>query len=133
MVEKSYYYPDGSLEKMERYDEEGEKIEESNYANGGSLSEGIAGWAAKQWVYKDGQLRSESTYGSDGHLTERKIYNDQGDLVDRQYVGDGNIDPYEEFNRGSVVTKETDHFYNENGRETGSETTEVDDLDDMYY
>ena len=37
------------------------------------------------------------------------------DLVDRQYVGDGKIDPSEEYNRGSVVTHETDQFFDESG------------------
>ena len=115
------------------YDKAGEKIEESNYDEGGKLDDNVDGWAAKGWAYKDGKLRAESTYGEDGHLTERKIYNEEGDLVDRQYVGDGNIDPDEEFNRGSVVTKETDQFYDKYGNSTGSVTTEVDDPDDMFW
>jgi len=126
LAEKYYYYPDGKVHKMELYDAAGEKIAEANYDNEGKLDDSIAGWAAKRWLYKDGQLRVESAYGEDGHLTERKIYNDAGDLVDRQYVGDGNIDPSEEFNRGSVVTHETDQFYDKYGNETGSVTTEVD-------
>jgi hypothetical protein len=129
---KLYYYHDGKVRKEERYDQSGEKIEESNYDNDGKLDDNIDGWAAKRWIYKDGNLRGESTYGEDGHLIERKIYNEQGDLVDRQYVGDGTIDPSEEFNRGSVVTHETDQFYDKYGNQTGSVTTEVDDPDDMF-
>ncbi len=132
LANKLYYYHDGKIRKKERYDKAGEKIEESNYDEGGKLDDNFDGWAAKRWLYKDGNLRVESIYGEDGHLTERKIYNEQGDLVDRQYVGDGNIDPNEEFNRGSVVTHETDQFYDKYGNQKGSVTTEVDDPDDMF-
>lgn len=131
LAEKHYYYHDGKLQKIERYDRAGNKIEEADFDEAGKLDDSINGWAAKRWLYKDGQLRVESAYGEDGHLTERLIYNEQGDLADRQYVGDGAIDPNEEFNRGSVVTKETDEFYDKYGNRTGSVTTEVDDLDDM--
>ena len=131
LVSKASYYHDGKVQKMERYNEAGEKIVEANYDNDGKLDNNFDGWAAKRWVYKDGNLRAESTYGEDGHLTERKIYIALGDLVDRQYVGDGKIDPNEEFDRAVVVTKETDHFYDEYGKETGAVTTEVDDPDDM--
>jgi antitoxin component YwqK of YwqJK toxin-antitoxin module len=132
LVEKNYYDHDGKISKIEQYDASGEKIEESHYDENGKLDDSVDGWAARRWAYKDGKLRVESIYGEDGHLTERKIYNESGDLVDRQYVGDGNIDPNEEFNRGSVVTKETDQFYDEYGNETGSMTTEVDDPEDLY-
>jgi len=132
LVEKYYYYDSGAVQKIELYDKSGDKIEESNYDSEGKLDESICGWAAKRWSYKGGILRSESTYGEDGHLTERKFYNEEGDLVDRQYVGDGAIDPYEEFNSGTVVTHETDQFYDNYGNETGSITTEVDDPDDMF-
>lgn len=133
LVGKRYYYHDGRIRKEERYDKAGDKIEESNYDEGGKLDDNFDGWAAKRWLYKDGNLRVESIYGEDGHLTERKIYNDLGDLAERQYVGDGKIDPDEEFNRGSVVTDETDKFYDRYSRPTGSVTTEVDDFDDMLW
>ncbi len=131
LVGKIYYYHDGKIRKVERYDRAEDKIEEANYDESGKLDDNVDGWAAKSWAYKDGNLRAESTYGEDGHLTERKIYNEEGDLVDRQYVGDGVIDPSEEYNRGSVVTHETDQFFDKYGRQTGSVTTEVDDPDDM--
>jgi hypothetical protein len=131
LVGKIYYYHDGKIRKVERYDRDENKIEEANYDESGKLDDNVDGWAAKGWTYKDGKLRAESTYGEDGHLTERKIYNEEGDLVDRQYVGDGVIDPSEEYNRGSVVTAETDQFFDKYGRQTGSVTTEVDDPDDM--
>jgi len=115
---RRYYYHDGNVRKEELYDQAGNKIEESNYDDDGRLDDNFDGWAAKKWLYKDGMLRVESTYGEDGHLTERKIYNDLGDLVERQYVGDGKIDPNEEFNRGSIVTHETDNFYDRYGRQT---------------
>lgn len=131
LVGKLYYYHDGKIRKVERYDKSENKIEEANYDEGGKLDDNVDGWAAKGWTYKDGTLRAESTYGEDGHLTERKIYNEEGDMVDRQYVGDGVIDPSEEYNRGSIVTDETDQFFDKYGRPTGSVTTEIDDPDDM--
>lgn len=132
LVAKLYYYHDGKIRKIEGYDKAGDKIEEANYDEVGNLEDNFDGWAAKRWVYKDGNLRAESTYGEDGHITERKIYNEEGDLVGRQYVGDSEIDPNEEYNRGSVVTHETDQFYDKYGKQTGSVTTEVDDYDDIF-
>lgn len=132
LFEKDYYYPDGKLRSTERFNEAGDKIEEANFSELGALTEGAGGWAAKRWVYKDGAMRIESTYGTDGKLTQRLLYNASGDLVDRQFVGDGDIDPNEEFNRGVVVTHETDQFFNSEGQETGSVTTHVDDPDDMF-
>lgn len=133
LVEKDSYYHDGPLKKVEIYGASGEKVEESNYDEEGRLDDNIDGWAAKRWAYKDGVLRVESTYGEDGHLTERKIFNAQGDMVDRQYVGDGKIDPTEEFNSGSVVRRETDQFYDKYGHETGSTSVEFDEPDYEWY
>jgi hypothetical protein len=132
LAAKLYYYQDGKIRKEERYDKDGKKIEESNYDENGKLDDDVDGWAAKRWAYKDGILRIESIYGEDGHITERKIYNDLGDMTDRQYVGDGKIDPTEEFNSGSIVNRETDHFYDEYGNSKGSVTTEVDDAPDIF-
>lgn len=133
LVGRISYYHDGKVRKEERFDRAGNKTEEANFDERGHLEDNFDGWAAKRWTYKDGILRAESIYGEDGHLTERKIYNDLGDMVQRQYVGDSsNIDDTEEFNRGSVVTHETDKFYDKYGHQTGSATTEVDDLDDMW-
>lgn len=132
LVGRISYYHDGSVQKEERFDAQGRKVEESNFDSNGKLEDNFDGWAAKRWLYKDGALRMESVYGEDGRLTERKIYNDLGDLTERQYVGDGRIDDTEEFNRGSVATKETDTFYDAYGRRTGSSTTAVDDLDDIF-
>ncbi len=132
-VEKRWYFDDGKVKKTERYDRLGEKIEEINYDDEGKLDDGIDGWAAKRWTYMDRQLRVESFYGEDGHITERKIYNSLGDMVDRQYIGDGKIDPTEEFNRGSIVNHETDEFFDKYGHKQGSVTAEVNDIDDLYW
>jgi len=72
LVSTASYYHDGKVRKMERYNESGEKIEEANYDNDGRLDNNFDGWAAKRWVYKDGNLRVESTYGEDGRLASAR-------------------------------------------------------------
>ncbi len=126
IVAKRYYNENGTVSKEELYDGEGRKIEEVNYDDQGHLDDAVDGWAAKRWQYVNDVLRVESTYGEDGHLTERKFYNEAGDLVDRQYIGDDNIDPNEEFNRGSIVNYETDEFFDRYGNRTGAITTIVE-------
>ena len=131
VLEKLSYYDDGALQKMECFDRAGNKVVEAHYDSNGHLAITMDGWAAQRWLYKDGQLRAETTYGPDKRLQERKIYNDLGDLVGRQYANDTPMNESEEFNRGSVATNETDKFYDRYGRQTGSVTTSVNDPEYM--
>ena len=108
---RNYYRGNGTLEQRIKYNKHGRKIEECYYDENGNLRQGIDGWAAMKWKYKDDNLIRENYYGDDGHLKERKIYNEYGDLVAKQYVGDGSIDPSEEFNPIPPVMGEEDVEY----------------------
>ncbi|MFH1552042.1 MAG: hypothetical protein ABID83_00160 [Candidatus Omnitrophota bacterium] len=120
LEELSYYREDGTLEQHEKYDMYGHKAEESYYGEGGKLIEGADGWAAMQLKYENGKLRQESYYGGDGRLKERKLYDEGGNLVGKQYVGDGSIDPDEEFSpRLPLLGHETTAYYDSYGREQG--------------
>jgi antitoxin component YwqK of YwqJK toxin-antitoxin module len=88
---------DGSLEKMEKYDRYGNKIEEAYYDDKGNLRTGVDGWAAKRWWYDETQLVSQITYNASGASMERKHYSDGGKLIARQYLDKENdtFGPYE--------------------------------------
>ena len=124
--EKIYYWQSGVVEQDEKYDEEGNKVEESHYDGDGKLAETIGGWAAMRYTYEDGVLRVQTSFGADGHVIERKFYSASGDLVDKQYVGDNNIDPYEEYNPVPVLGTEEIQYYNEDGIPEGDTSVTVE-------
>lgn len=125
--EVSYYREDGTLEEHQKYDMNGHKIEESLYDSDGKLREGPDGWAAMRFLYKGGQMRQENYYNSSGKLQERKQYNASGDLIAKQYVGDGNILPAEEYNPIPPITGyETTSYYDKYGRPEGTTTIDRD-------
>jgi len=126
-VETSYYRENGTLEQREKYDAYGHKVEEAYYGSDGKLRENSDGWAAIRNQYKDGKLAIESYYGADGRLKERKQYNKLGDLVARQYVGDGDPLPAEEFNPIPTLAGETTSYYDSYGRPEGSTSIIRDD------
>lgn len=121
--EESFYREDGSLEQHMKYDSNGHEIEVSYYGGNGKLREGADGWAAVRKLYKDGQMRVEAYYNSDGKVQERKEYNSSGDLVGKQYVGDKDILPAEEYNPIPPITGyETTSYYDSYGRPEGTTT-----------
>ena len=121
--EVSYYRQGGTLEQHEKYDSEGHKIEESYYNEEGKLRTTPDGWAAMRMQYKNGQERQESYYGADGKLMERKQYSAGGNLIAKQYVGDSNPLPAEEYNPIPPVTGyETESYYDSYGRPEGTTT-----------
>jgi antitoxin component YwqK of YwqJK toxin-antitoxin module len=123
--EVSYYREDGKLEQHEKYDAHGHKIEESYYDGKGKLRTSPDGWAAMRAQYKDGQMRQEAYYGADGKIMERKQYSAGGNLIAKQYVGDGDPMPEEEYNPIPPVTGyETVSYYDSYGRPQG--TTSID-------
>ena len=128
IVETSYYREDGTLEQHEKYDMNGHKVEEAYYGENGRLRENADGWAAMRNQYKNGKLVIESYYGADGHLKERKEYNELGDLVAKQYVGDAEPLPAEEYNPIPPLAGETTSYYDSYGRPEGS-TSVVRDED----
>ena len=115
-----YYREDGTLEQQIKYDMDGHKIEESYYNAEGKLHENADGWAVLKNRYEGGKLRVEAYYTADGHLKEQKEYNELGDLVGKQYVGDDNILPAEEYNPLPTGSGETTTYYDSYGRKEGS-------------
>lgn len=87
---------DGTVEKIERYDTNGNKIEEALYDQSGKLKAGVDGWAAMRWRYGETILRSQIAYNEHGKPIEKKIYGESGKLLLRQYrEGLDDIAPYE--------------------------------------
>jgi antitoxin component YwqK of YwqJK toxin-antitoxin module len=122
-----YYREDGSLESSVSYNTNGDKTEEANYNTSGTLRENEDGWAAMRWqYYPSGTTASESYYAADGSLKERKTYNEEGDLVDKQYVGDPDMDS-EEYNPVPPLAGETEEYYGPEGQNEGATALEYDD------
>jgi len=92
---KVYCRHDGTVEKVERFDRYGNRIEEAFYDQKGRLKRGVDGWAATRWWYGDSHLQYQVSYDEDGVPTEKKYYSDSGRLVLRQYRDDVDFDPYE--------------------------------------
>ena len=92
---KAFCRDDGSVEKIEKFDDEGNRIEQSYYNQTGRLKNGIDGWAARRWWYENSRVISEITYDEEGIPKERRHYSESGRLVLRQYRDSDNLDPYE--------------------------------------
>lgn len=96
---KSYYLPDNTVEKVEKFDDLGNTIEEALYDGNGELRRGIDGWAAMRWWYDGSQVVSQIAYDEYGKPIERKRYSPSGKLVFRQFmIDDRDLNPYEEAN-----------------------------------
>ena len=118
VVSKTFFREDGSLEKFEKYDTDGNQTEESYYGDGGKLcGNPVDYWAAIKRTYQNGNLTSDTTYSATGQMIERRIYDGSGDLVDRQYVGDDAANPDEEYTPPLELSGRTDQFYDSNGKE----------------
>ena len=89
---------DGTVEKIEKYSQEGKMVEEALYDQSGKMKAGIDGWAAMRWWYDGSILRSQISYNEYGRPLERKQYSDGGKLVLRQYITDEDEVPYEDAN-----------------------------------
>lgn len=121
--EESFYRQDGTLEQHIKFNQNGKQIEVGYYNEHGQLKQGADGWAAMRMQYAGGQERQESYYGGDGKLQERKQYNSSGDLVAKQYVGDKDPLPAEEYNPIPPITGyETESYYDSYGRPEGTTT-----------
>ena len=92
---KSFCRNDGTVEKVEKYDPAGKKIEEAFYDEKGKLRTGIDGWAAMRWWYDGSHLESQISYDESGTPMERRVYSESGRLMFRQYRHDIDFNPYE--------------------------------------
>lgn len=94
---------DGTIEKVLRYDNYGNKTEEALYDQKGRLKTGIDGWAAMRWWYNANQLVSQISYDENGTPRDKRIFSESGRLVLRQYRDDANFDPYEGANMAMLL------------------------------
>lgn len=90
---KIYYDAEGVLEKVERFNDDANKIEAALYSANGGLKEGPDGWAAMRWWYHEGVLRLQISYDDRGKPIERLFYSDGGKLLGRVYRSDESTNP----------------------------------------
>ena len=100
---KSFCRNDGTVEKVEKYDPSGKKIEEAFYDEKGKLKAGIDGWAATRWWYTGSHLDSQISYDEAGMPMERRVYGESGRLMFRQYRHDIDFNPYEAANMAMLL------------------------------
>jgi antitoxin component YwqK of YwqJK toxin-antitoxin module len=113
---RNSYNPDGTTERIEKYDSFGNKFETSFYDASGNLRESIDGWAAKRVRFIGGKVFQETTYGSDGKPKERKTFDEFGRLIARQFLNSGSSDPEDILRKEPAYGQHVAIFYNSNGQ-----------------
>ena len=113
---KAFCRYDGTVEKVEKYDIYGNKVEEALYDDKGKLKAGIDGWAAMRWWYDGSQLLSQIWYDEYGRSIERKQYSEGGRLVFRQHRNDIDFDPYEEASMAMMLGGQNVAYYDSHRR-----------------
>lgn len=94
---RSFCRPDGSVEKVEKYDTIGRKVQEGHFDPRGKLTAGLDGWAVMKWEYdEEGRMRSQMSFDELGRPIERKLYSEGGKMVMRQVRDSDKLNPYEE-------------------------------------
>lgn len=94
LKEKFFCAPEGTIERVDRYDGYGNKVESALYDGKGRLKGGIDGWAAMRWRYDGSKLVWQVAYDEDGRAIERKLYTESGRLAMRMYRDDDSVNPY---------------------------------------
>lgn len=85
---------DGAIDRTEKFDERGNRIEAALYDGKGNLKLGVDGWAAMRWRYDDSHLVWQISYDEYGRPIERKFYSESGKLAMRLYRDDDKVNPY---------------------------------------
>jgi hypothetical protein len=94
---RSFCRPDGSVEKIEKYDMAGNKVQEGHFDPRGNLTAGLDGWAVMKWEYdNDLHVRSQMSFDEMGRPIERKLYSEGGKMVMRQFRDSDNLNTFEE-------------------------------------
>ena len=106
-----FFRVDGTIEKMEKYNADGNRIEEAFYDNKGGLKTGIDGWAAMRWFYGGSCLVWQVSYDESGKPLQRLVFSESGKLIDRQYRKDIDIDPYEFINTAAIIAQNREDVY----------------------
>ncbi len=110
---KAYVYcrGDGTIEKIERFNMLGKKIEEALYDGRGRLKTSIDGWAAIRWIYSGPILLYEIAYDETGKPMEMKMYSESGRLIARRYRNDVDFNPYEQASMYMLLGGQSAAFY----------------------
>lgn len=93
---KAYCRDDGTVEKIEKFDKSGNRVEEGFYDQKGRLKAGVDGWAAMRWWYDGIHLTAQVSYDENGVPMDRRYFSESGRLVLRQYRDDVKFNPYED-------------------------------------
>lgn len=115
LLAKAFCGNDGAVERIEKYDGYGNKVETALYDGAGRLTTGVDGWAAKRWWYDGYQLRAQISYDEYGKARERKAYSESGNLVLRQYKDDEDVDPYENAAMFKLLSGQNVAYYDSKG------------------
>lgn len=116
LMARAFCRYDGTVEKAERFDREGHKIEEALFDQAGALKTGIDGWAAMRWWYDEGVVRVQISYDEHGRPLERRVYSESGRLIVRQQRHDVETDPYEEAAMAMLLGAHNMKFYDSRTR-----------------
>lgn len=106
-----YCRANGTIEKIERFNMLGKRIEEALYDGYGRLRTGIDGWAALRWIYSGPTLVYEVAYDETGKMMEMKMYSESGRLIARRYRDDVEFDPYEQASMYMLLGGQSAAFY----------------------
>lgn len=108
---KVYCRGDGTIEKIERFNMLGKRIEEALYDGKGKIKTGIDGWAAIRWIYSGPILLYEIAYDETGKPMEMKMYSESGRMIARRYRDDVSFDPYEQASMYMMTGGQSAAFY----------------------
>ena len=94
---KSFCRNDGTVERIEKYDEDGNKVQEGHFDQRGKLKTSLDGWAIMRYEYDDeGRMRAEVSFDELGRPIESRLYSPGGRMVYRQVRDSEKLNPYEE-------------------------------------
>lgn len=108
---KVYCRGDGTIEKIERFNMIGKRVEEALYDGRGKLKTGIDGWAAIRWIYSGPILLYEIAYDETGKPMEMKMYSESGKLTARRYRDDVAFSAYEQASMYMMLGGQSAAFY----------------------
>jgi hypothetical protein len=101
---RSFCRADGTIEKVEKYDLTGNKVQEGHFDSKGKLTPGLDGWAVMRWQYdEESHLRAQISFDELGRPIERKVYSAGGKMVFRQFRDSDSLNPYEEMQMAMLL------------------------------
>lgn len=94
---KSFCRNDGTVDRVEKFDEHGNKIQEGYFDQRGQLRTGLDGWSIMRYEYDDdGRLRAQVSYDELGRPIESRLFSPGGRMIYRQVRDSESLNPYEE-------------------------------------